>query len=152
MNVEAAVTIDAPPDVVWTVVTDIEDSPNTVSGIEKVEILERGGDGLVGLKWKETRTIGGRKAVETMWVTEAEEGSYYVAEARSHGSIYRTRVGLSPAHGGTRLAMSFSATAVSFVARVFSAVLGPVMKGAIRKAFNRDLQDIKVAAESRGTG
>lgn len=149
MDVEASVTINAPADVVWEVATDIEGSAKTISGIQDVEILEQSAENLVGLKWKETRTIGGREAVETMWVTEAEERSYYVTKAESHGSIYRTRIDLREADGRTTLRMAFSAEPVSFVAKLFTTVLGPLMKRSIKKAFLEDLADIQAAAESR---
>lgn len=149
MDVEAAITIEAPTGVVWSVATDIEGSPSTISGIEEIEILEQPPGGLVGLKWKESRKIGGREAVETMWITEADEGSYYVTEARSHGAIYRTRIDLSDTADGTILRMAFSAEPVSIVARIFTVVLGSLMKRSIRNAFMKDLQDIKAAAESR---
>ncbi len=151
MDVEVEITIEAPAGVVWSVATDIEGSPSTISGIEEVEILERPPSGIVGLKWKESRKIGGSKAVETMWITEADEGSYYVAQARSHGAIYRTRIDLSDTADGTILRMAFSAKPVSIVARIFTAVLSPLMKRSIRNAFMKDLQDIKAAAESRHT-
>ena len=149
MDVEASVTIDAPADRVWSVATDIENAQNTISGIKDIEILDRSPGGLVGLKWKETRMMGNREAVETMWVTEAEKGSYYVTEARSHGSIYRTRIILSESDGRTSLRMAFSTEPVSLLAKIFTVLLGPVMKRSIRKAFHDDLQDIKAAAESQ---
>lgn len=94
--------------------------------------------------------MAGKKAVETMWITEAEEQSYYTAEARSHGAIYRSRVGLAEETGGrTTLSMSLSAEPVSFAAKVMGMVFGPLIKASVRKAFLHDLQDIKTAAESR---
>lgn len=149
MNVDASVTINAPVDAVWSVATDIEGSQRTISGIEEVEILERPSPGIRGLKWKETRTIAGKKAVETMWITDVEEKSYYVTEARSHGSIYRTRVSVSESGGRTTLSMAFTAEPVSTLAKVFSTLLGPLMKRSIKKAFQKDLEDLKAAAESR---
>lgn len=151
MNVEASITVDAPPDVVWSVVSNIEDSPKTISGIDEVEILERPAQGLLGLKWRETRTMGGKKATETMWITDVQEGSYYETEARSHGSIYRSRVEVSEGAGGTVLKMHFSVEPVSLGARVFSFLFGPLVRGAIKKAFIKDLQDSKAAAEMRAT-
>ena len=151
MDVEASITIDAPADVVWSVAADIANAHNTLSGVKDVEILDRSPNGLVGLKWKETRLMGGREAIETMRVIEAEEDSYYVTEARSHGSIYTTRIALFETSEGTTLSMSFSTEPVSLLAKIFTTVFGPLLKNSIRKAFLKDLQDLKAAAESRKT-
>ena len=149
MNVHVAVTINAPADAVWAVAADIEGSQNTVTGIEKIEILERPTAGMRGLTWKETRTIGGKTAVETMWITEVDEAAYYVTEARSHGSVYRTRVDLAETGGITTLSMDFTAHPETFPAKLFYTVFGPLMRRSIRKALHQDLQDVKTAVESR---
>lgn len=149
MDVRVAVTINAPTGAVWPVIADIEGSQETIAGIDEIEILERPSYGILGLKWKETRTMGGKQAVETMWITEAEEESYYVTEARSHGSIYRTRIDLAESAGMTTLSMDFSAEPETFVAKLFTIVLGPLMKRSIRNALQQDLEDVKAAVESR---
>ena len=149
MDVHVAVTINASADSVWAVVADIEGSQNTIKGIERIEILERPPDGIVGLKWKETRTMAGKKAVETMWITDADEGSYYLTEARSHGSVYRTRLDLAEEGGSTALGMDFTAQPETLPAKLFATLLGPLMKRTIRNALLQDLQDVKVAVESR---
>jgi carbon monoxide dehydrogenase subunit G len=148
VTVNVAVRVHAPKDRVWRVVTDIENSARTISAIDTIEVLERPNAGLVGLKWRETRTLYGKAATEVMWITDVEEGASYVTEARSHGSIYRTRIGLSEDGGAARLGMEFRAEPQSFGARVASIVLGPVMKRAVRKALLQDLQDVKREAES----
>ena len=45
MEVATSVLIHAPRAVVWKRITDIEHAPQTISGIEKVEILERPASG-----------------------------------------------------------------------------------------------------------
>jgi hypothetical protein len=148
VTVNVAVSVHAPQDRVWRLVTDIENSVRTISAIDAIEVLERPSAGLAGLKWRETRTMFGKSATEVMWVTDVDEGTSYVTEARSHGSIYRTRTGLSGDGGAVRLGMEFRSEPQSFGARVASVVLGPVMKRAVRKALLRDLEDVKRAAES----
>lgn len=148
MEVQVDVVINAPKNEVWKLVSDIENAASTISGIDKLEVLERPDQGLVGLKWRETRTLFGKTATETMWITEVGEGSYYLTEARSHGSIYRTKVSVSEEGSSTRLSMVFSAQAQSFVAKVFSVLLGFMMKNAMRKAILQDLTDVKAAAEA----
>lgn len=148
MRLEVAVEVDAPVAEVWRIASDIENAERTISGIDKIEVLEPpSGEGILGLKWRETRTMFGKTATEIMWITEAGD-SYYVTEARSHGSEYTTRVHAAPAGDGTRLAMVFEARPLTTGARVASALLGFMMKGAVRKALLKDLTDVKSAAEA----
>ncbi len=63
MNVE--VPVEASKQEIWRLITDIENAPSRISGIEELEVLESPADGLVGLKWRETRQFGGKTATET---------------------------------------------------------------------------------------
>lgn len=149
MNAEATVRIDRPRDEVWRVITDIEHASETISGIEQVEILERPPGGLVGLKWVETRTMFGKTATETMWITEAEENRFYRTRAESHGAVYVSTLQLSDAGEGTELIMRFGAEPSTLGARILGATLGRLFAGATRKALLKDLEDIKRAVEAR---
>lgn len=146
--VSVDVLIDAPPPVVWSLVTDIEGAAATISAIETVEVLERPEHGMRGLRWRETRKMYGKRATETMWITGVNEGSSYETEARSHGSIYRTRVAVSEDPGGAQLRMRFSAEPTTFATRIVSLLLGPLIARSVRSALLKDLRDIKAAAES----
>lgn len=146
LNLE--VTVDAPSDQVWRIVSDIENSSGTVTGIDEIEVLERPPEGLLGLKWRETRTLFGKTAVETMWITEVVDGSHYVAEARSHGTHYLTKVFVADEGARTRLGMEFVGEPETLGAKVFSVILAPMMKGAMKKALLQDLVDVKAAAEA----
>src|SRR5688572_20284670 len=99
MECVASVLIQAPREVVWNRITDIEHAAQTVRAIEKVEILEKPPSGLVGLKWKETRTMFGKTATETMWITDAVAPEYYKTRAESHGAIYLAAFELAPKNG-----------------------------------------------------
>ena len=147
MNIEVQVKIDGSREDVWSVITDIENSPNTISGIDKIEILERPADGLVGLKWQETRTLFGRTATEIMWITDVHENESYKTRAESHGSVYVTRLGISEQDGTTRLAMEFDAFPQTFGAKLMSAVTGRFFANATKEALMQDLVDIKAAVE-----
>ena len=151
MNVE--VPVEASKQEIWRLITDIENAPSRISGIEELEVLESPADGLVGLKWRETRQFGGKTATETMWVTEAVEDSHYRTEAQSHGSVYRSRMYITDNGDGTRLGMDFDCEPQTFGAKVMWAVFGFLFRGATRKALLQDLNDIKAAAEgSRPSG
>ena len=148
MEVATSVLIQAPRAAVWKRITDIERAPQAISGIEKVEILERPASGLVGLKWKETRKVFGKTATETMWITDAVEPEFYKTRAESHGAIYVATLALAEKPGGTELSMRFSGEAVTTSARLMSSLMGWMFKGAMRKACGKDLTDIKTAVEA----
>lgn len=149
MRASSQVDIKASPKTVWSIVTDIENSPNTIKAIEKIEVLEKPRRKLVGLKWRETRKMFGKTATEVMWITDAAETSHYDTRAESHGSIYTTRVSLEPHDGGTRLRMDFEGKPVKFGAKLTWGLMGFMFKGATRKALQKDLEDIKKKAETK---
>ena len=77
MRVQARVCIDGTKEEIWQVITDIEGSEKTIGAIEQIEILEKPASGLIGLKWRETRTMFGKTATEVMWITDVKENGYY---------------------------------------------------------------------------
>lgn len=148
MKVHTSIDIKAEPSRVWSIVADIDNAKDTISAIDELEVLERpAGSSLVGLKWRETRTMFGKAATEVMWITDAVEESYYETRAESHGSEYVSRIELAPHDGGTRLSMGFEGTPVTFGAKVMWALTGWMAKSAMKKALAADLVDIKAAAE-----
>jgi carbon monoxide dehydrogenase subunit G len=149
MQVSVSTDIKATPQKVWKVITDIENSKGRIKAIQGIEVLEPAkGPSIVGLKWRETRTMFGKEATEVMWVTGVEEGKAYDVRAESHGAIYRTRLAVEPLEGGTRLSMSFHGQPVTFGAKLMWALMGFMMKGSMRKALQKDLEDIKAAVET----
>lgn len=148
MHIEIQVPVRAPIQNVWQQITDIENAAKTISGIDEIEILNKPPDGLVGLKWKETRTMMGKQAAEIIWVKEAVENDYYLTEAQSHGSIYKGKVQVSEENGATTLSMIFDAEPQTFGAKLLSAMMGFMFKGATEKALLKDLEDVKAAVEA----
>lgn len=149
MKMSLSIPIDASPKKVWSIISDIENSADTISGIDKVEVLEPAkGPSITGLKWKETRTMFGKEATEVMWITDAKAPEHYDTRAESHGSVYTTRLSLEPAGKGATLTMSFEGVPQTFGAKVVWVLTGWMAKGAVRKAFQADLDDIKKAAEA----
>ena len=147
MNTQAEVLIDAPREKVWKVISDIENSVSIISGIEKITVLERSENGLVGLKWEEERTMFGQTATEVMWITEAEENSFYKTRAERPNVVYISTLALEEVSGKTRLTMKFEAEISSLGTRILSAVTGVFFKKATQNAIQQDLEDIKAAVE-----
>ncbi len=147
MAIEVEVTIEGSKADVWNVITDIQNAADTITGIEEIEVLERPGDGLVGLKWKETRTIFGRTATEIMWITDVVENEMYKTRAESHGAVYITSLVVSEQGAKTRLTMAFDAAPQTLSAKVMAATTGIFFKKATKNALEQDLIDIKTAVE-----
>ena len=84
-----------------------------------------------------------KEATEEMEITEWAPPKYYVTEAESCGCHYRCTIALTPEAGGTRVEMSLDAKPMNFPAKVMSALMGWMMAGACRKAFDKDLADLK---------
>lgn len=147
MQIEVKTRINAPRDVVWARASDIEHAPDFISGLDSAEVLERPDSGLVGLKWRETRTLMGKQSSETMWVTAAQAPDYYDVEAGSHGCRYFSRLSFDEIGDTTELTMTFSAEPESFMAKLLGNTIGRLFMGPTRKALQQDLDDIKIAAE-----
>lgn len=143
MRVEVSIDIQQHIEAVWAAITDIEHAVDRISGIQVLEVLEKPASGLVGLKWKETREMFGQSSTETMWVTEAVDCQYYCVRAESHGSIYLSKLQVSAHSQGTTLTMSFSAQAQTVMAKIMSFIMGPMIKGSMKKELLKDLTDIK---------
>jgi len=148
MKTSAIVSINASKETIWKKITDIEHSADFIDSIEKIEIFDNPANSLIGFKWKETRTMFGKKATEIMWITEAEENIFYQTRAESHGSLYITRVEISEQENSSALSMELNAKAVSIGAKIMMILFGLLFKGATRKALLQDLTDIKNTVEN----
>lgn len=141
--------VRAPPKVAWDVLTDLDAAVKRIDAITSIERL--GGPRFgVGTRWRETRTMFGREATEEMEVTAVEEGRSYTVEAHSSGTDYESEVGVEPdgENGETsRLYTSFTAQPQTAVAKLMSMTVARLLRGSVRKALERDLDDIATAAE-----
>jgi hypothetical protein len=143
-----SIEVVAAPEAVWTVIADIQNAANVISGIKAIEILEPApGPTITGVKWRETREWMGRDAVEVMWITDASSSSFYETRAESHGSIYTSRMELESSKTGTRLTMKFNCQPETFGAKTMWLLTGWMAKKSLCKAINQDLADIKAAVE-----
>jgi carbon monoxide dehydrogenase subunit G len=138
--------VAAPPDVVFARASDFRRAPETIAAIVKMEMLTDG-PVRVGTRFRETRVLFGRAATEEMTVTALEPPKRYTLAAESHGSRYHTELSFAPDGQGTRVTMTFAATPVTFMARVMSVLMRPMMKSMV-KMCAKDLDDLKAAIES----
>lgn len=139
-------TVQAPPQRVWEVFTDLDLFEREVEGIQSVERID--GDGFqVGTKWRETRVMYGREATEVMWVTSCEAPQRYVVEAESHGAHYRTEYRFTADGGGTRVTVEFGAEPTNTLTKLVSPIMFRAMKKSVAAAMGADLRALKVVAE-----
>ncbi len=143
--VQASAVAAAPPERVFAVATNLANLPNVVSGIDAVEVLTGGPVG-EGTRWRETRTVHGRRATEEMWIAGFDPPRSFVVEAKSHGAHYRTACSFAPEGLGTRVTLEFTGRPLTLFARLFS-VLGRIMAGSLRRMLEKDLREIGRAAE-----
>ncbi len=146
MLVEAQVTIHGSKAAIWAAITNIENAAETLSGIENIEVLEKPANGLVGLKWRETRMLFGEPATVEKRITEAAENEFYKTRAESDGFVFLATLRISESRGGLTLMSSHVTEPQGIVARLKSLPMF-LFKGVAKKALLQDLNDIKSAVE-----
>ena len=147
MIVEARVTINGSKSTIWAAITNIENASETISGIEKIEVLEKPANGLVGLRWLETRMYFGKLAAVEKRITDAAEKEFYKTRAESDGFVFLSTMSISESNGGVMLTSFHDSKPQSIVAKLKSIPM-PLFKGMVRKAFLKDLNDIKSSVEN----
>src|SRR5438552_10687075 len=146
MIVEAQVTINGSKAAIWAAITNIENASETISGIENIEVLEKPANGLVGLKWRETRMLFGKPATVEKWITDAAQNEFYRTRAEDGGFVFITTKRISQSSGGMTLSESHETKPQGIVAKLKSTPMF-LFKGVIKKALLQDLNDIKAAVE-----
>ena len=148
MLVEAQVTINGSKAAIWAAITNIENASETISGIEKIEVLEKPANGLVGLKWRETRMLFGKPATAEKWITDAAENEFYKTRAEDGGFVFLSTMSISESNGDMTLTSCHETKPQGIVARLKSTPMF-LFKGVIKKAILQDLKDIKSAVEQK---
>jgi carbon monoxide dehydrogenase subunit G len=141
--------INASPDKVWAVISDIPGSAATLSGVDSVQLLTDGPYG-EGTRWKETRTMMGRSETVEMWVAQAEPPRSTTVKAVQGGADYTSRFTLAGRDGGTDLTLTFGAEILkpNVFSNAMMAIFGKIGMSFTRRALAKDLADIAAKAES----
>jgi len=148
MIVEAKVTINASRAAVWTAITNIENAAQFIGGIEKIEVVEKPANGIIGLRWRETRMYFGKPATVEIWITDAAENEFYKTRAESDGFVFLSTMSISESSSGITLTTSHDYNPQSIAARLKSIPM-ILFKGMMKKIFLQDLNDIKSAVEQK---
>jgi hypothetical protein len=147
--VEVQVTITGSKPAVWAAMTDIENAAKIISGIEKIEVVEKPAHGLVGLRWRETRMLFGKPATAEKWITDAAENEFYKTRAESDGFVFLSTMRLSGSDGRITLTSAHDSQPQTIAARLMSIPMVVLFKGVAKKALMKDLDDIKSAVERK---
>ena len=142
-------TIRAPIDEVWALATDVERFPESIRGVDRVELLTDGPFG-EGTRWRETRRMFGREATEEMWVAEVDPDSSYTVEAENHGVRYVSTFTFRTSGGEqTEAVVTFGAQPRTQVAQVLGTITNAVAARTVRRTLEADLVELGNAAEAR---
>src|SRR6266545_6383606 len=118
MIVEAQVTINGSKAAIWAAITNIANASEIISGIEHIEVLEKPANGLVGLRWRETRMLFGKPATAEKWITDAAENEFYKTRAEDRGVVFITTIRISESSGGMTLTSAHDSKPQGIVARL----------------------------------
>ena len=151
MIVEAQVTINGSKAATWAAITNIENASETISGIEKIEVVEKPATGLVGLRWRETRMLFGKPATVEKRITDAAENEFYKTKTESDGFVYLCTKRISEGSGGITLTETHESKPQGIIKKLMTIPMGFLIKGVWKKALLKDLNDIKEAVEREGT-
>src|SRR5215510_14167059 len=146
MIVEAQVPIHGSRAAIWGAITDIENAAKTISGIENIEVVEKPANGLIGLRWRETRMLFDKPETVEKWITDAAENEFYTTRAESDGFVFLTTMRISESSDGITLTSSHVTEPQGFAARM-QALPMFLFKGMVKKAILQDLNDIKSVVE-----
>jgi len=141
--------IDAPPEDVYAVATDIEGMQAWMNNLVRIETMTEGGF-REGARWREVRKMYGKEAAEQFEVRAASPSSAFTlyvdgSKGASKRGEYVFEHNLVPENGGTRFQMDATMSSMGLMGRI----LGPLMKGAFKKAIRKDLVFMKEFIESR---
>jgi hypothetical protein len=151
MIVKAQITIHASKGAIWSAITDIERGAETIRGIEKIEVLEKPANGLVGMRWRETRILFGKPATVEKRITDAAENRFYTTLAESDGFVFLTTKSISQSGDGIVLTEVHDSTPQTIATKLMSIPMGLLLKGVAKKAVLQDMHDIKAAVEKDGS-
>lgn len=146
-------TIQAPPQQVWEVITDVAGYDRILRSVTDSRLMTEGGFE-VGTTWHEKRTVFGHHGSEELHVVECTPPRRALVETRLGHDVVRTAYSLTPSGGHddrTRLAMT---TTVEMSGRSPAGNLvwkffGGFSYDATRRMLQHDLEDIEAEVARR---
>ena len=143
--------VAAPIEKVFEVYSDLAKLVERIPGITALEILSEGPFG-EGTRWRETRLMFKKEAVEEMWVTGFKPSESYTVEAQSHGMLYQTLYEFTPEGDGTKVSWTFKGTPQTFGAKLTAPIFGLLFTGVMKKCMQGDLEALRDVCEGKRVG
>ncbi len=149
-TITASRTIAAPVHVAWGIFTDLPGRPAWLSTVDAVEVLTPGEFG-AGVRWRETRTLGGAATVtEELVVTEVVPGERCVITSPGAGVDYELTYTFRPidvgrGKGGTTVEAVFEGQPASRTGKMLALFLGGLAARTVEGALRRDLDALAAA-------
>ena len=143
-SMTASKRINAPPERVFKLATDLERAAEHIDCIDKIELLTPPPIGK-GTRWLETRTMFGKQATEEMEMTAFDPPSSYTAGIESCGCRYDCTFRFLREGDATNVMLEMNWRPVTWIAWLMSP-MSWLMSGVMKKAINQDLGDLKRVA------
>ena len=138
--------VSAPIDEVFAVYTDLEKAVERIPDITALELLTEGPVGK-GTRWRETRVMFKKEAVEEMGISSFDPPHSYTVEADSHGMLYETLFEFVPDGDGTKVTWTFVGTPHTLGAKIMAPIFGLLMGGVMKKCMQKDLDALRDVCE-----
>jgi uncharacterized protein YndB with AHSA1/START domain len=142
-------TIDAPLDRVFDLFADVEHAADYVTSIQSITMLTPDRPFGLGARWRETREVFGALDSAEMEVTAFEPERAYTITHQKAGVRIETTFAFEPADGdATTVSIEFAVQSAGLPGGILTP-LSWAIAGKVRHVLNRDLSDLKKAAEAR---
>lgn len=143
-------TFNAPPETVFAAMTDLEQLPRWMNGVEKIEPLTEGGF-VPGARFRETRKMQGKTATEEFVVGQVEPPHRWQLQVDgSKGSSgrgrYDFRYHLRPIKEGSALEMQAEISGMGLLGELLGFLF---MKRMFRKNIAKDHAALKTYLQQR---
>jgi uncharacterized membrane protein len=137
-------TIDAPIELVFQTVADIENFSKAVPHITKVEFLTESRFGL-GTRFRETRMMQGKEASTELEGNEFEENARIRLVADSHGTVWDSLFAVE--REGEKVALTLTMEAKAY--KLISKIMNLFIAGFVQKAVEQDMDAVKEYCEQQ---
>jgi len=146
-------TLPAPPQVVWDVLTDVDNGDEIFRSVSDSKLLTEGAYD-VGTMWHEKRTLFGHHGEEELHVVECEAPRRAVVDTRLGHDVVRTSyrlTGMGTEQGSTRVAMTTTmiATERTTAEKLAWSFFGGFSYDRTRRMLQHDLEDLEAEAKRR---
>ena len=146
MQFSITTEVDAPPDVVFAVLTDVERWPEWTPTVTRVERLGDAGAPLA--LGSRLRIVQPKVPPSDFTVTAFEPGRGFRLLSRSPGATVEANHWAEPAEGGCRSRVTLSVTFAGFLGRV----IGWMMRGLNERYLAQESAGLKRRSEERARG